>query len=86
MEQLHQAIEMHLPLNALYVDLANDEVFAVDEEKDKIKRVKELAFVLLGNSQLTQLQRKELYEALKNTEQFCNYPEILDCVAKECLQ
>ena len=86
LEQLHLAIEMHLPLNALYVDLANDEVFAVDEEKDKIKRVKDLAFVLLGNSQLNQLQRKELYEALKNTEQFCNYPEILDSVAKECLQ
>lgn len=86
LEQLLQNIEFNLPLNALYVDLANDELFAVDEAKEMEKRVREMATALLGNSQLNLAEKKELYGVLKATEQFCNHADILDRVAKECLK
>lgn len=86
LEQLLHAIEVTLPLNTLYVDLANDELFAVDERKEAEKMVKDMAYTLLFNPKLYLSEKKELYEVLKITEPFIKYKETLELVAEECLK
>lgn len=85
-EQMLQNVENDLPLNALHVDLANDEIFAADESKEIEEQVAEMANSLLNNSDLTIDQKKQLYETLKLTDPFYRHVEILERVAKECFK
>lgn len=86
LEQLFQAIEFNLPLNSLYVDLANDERFATDGAKEIEENVKIMAVTLLNNPELNCDDQRSLYEVLKITEPFSNYRDVLEEVAKECLK
>lgn len=49
LELLLKLIEEHLPINALYTDLANDEKFAYEEEDGLTQDIKEMAELLFEN-------------------------------------
>lgn len=85
-EQLLQNIEFSLPLNSLYVDLANDELFAIDERKETELKVMDMAVTLLNNPELSLSDKNELYRVLSMTEPFCNYWEAVEPALKECLE
>lgn len=86
LEQLLQSIEFGLPLNSLYVDLANDELFAIDERKETEKKVVQMAVVLLENPELSLADKKELYNLLMTTEPFSAYWEAVEPVLRGCLE
>lgn len=85
LEQLLQSIEFNLPLNSLYVDLANDELFAIDEREETEKKVVEMAVVLMENTELSLDNKKELYDLLMITEPFSAYWEAVEPALKRCL-
>jgi len=74
-EQLIKNIESSLPINALYVDLREDQVFASDEED--IDSIRTQIIDILSQTSKTE-SKILLLNTLINTEPYSLFPELID--------
>ena len=81
LEQLFIQIERNLPLNSLYVDLTNDEVFYNDNDLSKSDLYPLFEQLLNGCKSIE--ERKEILEKMVLLEPFDKHPEWVDELMEE---
>jgi hypothetical protein len=78
-EQLMKNIESSLPLNALYVDLKEDQVFA--SETEDFDDIRAQIFDIISQAEKSE-SKILLLNTLKNTEPYSLFPELLDQIIR----
>jgi len=82
-EQFLKIVEFGLPLNALYIDLTEDEIFASETENIPLIRAQILEILTQTNNPKSKLL---LLDALKCAEPYSLFPDLLEQLRKEiCL-
>lgn len=83
LERLLRLIEEGLPLNAMFVDMTEDEHFA--SESDTEANVRDLALSVLDSLDLSQEELGEKIAWMKRYEPFSSMPNVMEQLRKEML-
>lgn len=76
LEQLLKMVELNIPLNSIYIDLANDERMTCDDEEELKVQLKELLRLFIDSIQDVQ-ESRNILDTIRYIEPFSQYSDLM---------